>query len=213
MCVCVCARARVCAHFPFFHLPDTRKNFRELLHPFPGCMWRDTHTHTHTHTHVCTHVHSHTHTHIQGALLRVVPRPDRKLDSGKLQPHLWHKIMFFVAVHSKEQKVGWVGTVYVQKRRFCQKYPVQLRACPGVACPSSGGLRRPTCAPGSLSRSGGSTLQVGPCPGVLGQDHLAQSPPSWLMKPPGKPAKMQVLGLPRGPRMRWGAGRALGCPE
>lgn len=161
-CVCVCTRACTQSHFPFFYLPDTSKNFHELLHPSPGCTWQDTLTHIHN-MHTCALRHTHR------ALLWVVPRPDRKLDSGKLlAPPLAQSHVFLLLFIQRNRKWRWVGTVHVQKSRFCPKRPAQLRACPAVACPSSGGLRRPACAPGGLSRSGGVTLQVGPCPGVLG---------------------------------------------
>ena len=156
---------RAQSHFPFFYLPDPRKDFYELLHPSPGCTWWDTLTHIHTHARVCTQTHTHTHK----ALLWVVPRPDRKLDSGKLPaPPLAQSHVILLLFIQRNRKWRWVGTVHVQKSRFCQECPAQLRACPGVACPSSGGLRRPACAPGSLLRSGRVTLQVGPCPGILG---------------------------------------------
>ena len=167
VCVCVCVRARARAHahslISHFSIFLTPERISMSFSTLPQAARGGTLSHTYTHMHACAL--RHTHTHIHKALLWVVPRPDRKLDSGKLPaPPLAQSHVFSLLFIQWR----WVGTVHVQKSRFCQKRPAQLRACPGVACPSSGGLRRPACAPGSLLRSGGVTLQVGPCLGVLG---------------------------------------------
>ena len=159
--MCVCARAHsLISHFSIFLTPvRISMSFSTL----PQAARGRTRSRTYTHMHTCALRHTHR------ALLWVVPRPDRKLDSGKLPaPPLAQSHVFLLLFIQRNRKWRWVGTVHVQKSRFCPKRPAQLRACPGVVCPSSGGLRRPACAPGGLLKSGGVTLQVGPCPGVLG---------------------------------------------
>lgn len=164
VCACVHVRAHILPalifHFSFFL--TTRKNFREPLHPSPGCTWRDTCAHSHTRACLC----AHTHTHTQGpAVLQTVPRPGRKPGSGKPQAPPLAQNHVFCCCSFKGMKVG-VGTVYVQKSKFCPKYPVHLGACPGGS--SAKPRKAQGCTWGSLKIRSGHT----PCwlSGALGKD-------------------------------------------
>lgn len=162
VCACVHVRAHILPalifHFSFFL--TTRKNFCEPLHPSPGCTWRDTCARSHTRACLCAH--THTLRGQQSYKLYLGLAGNRAL--GNLRPRLWHRTVFFVAVHSRERKWGW-GQFMFRRANFAQSIQCIWGPVLVAQVPSSGKLRG---APGGLKIRSGHT----PCwiSGALGKD-------------------------------------------
>lgn len=106
-----------------------------------------------------TRMHARAHTGVGVRARQTVPRPGRKLESGKLQAAPLAQNPVFVAVHSGEPKAGW-GSASEER--------IWLNVSGAVEGPSWRLMPRALDGSGQAPGTQAATFHVGPSAGVLG---------------------------------------------